>query len=48
MKKVKSFAVVSTNPKVKERALLEQDKYDHAFAFFSCIEEAKNWAESFN
>ena len=48
LKKVKSFAVVSTNPKVKERALLEQDKYDHAFAFFSCIEEAKNWAESFN
>ncbi len=48
MKKVRSFAVVSDNPEVKERAILEQDKYDNSFAFFTCLEEAKNWADSFN
>lgn len=47
MKKVRSFAVVSENPEVKNRALLEQDKYNNSFAFFTCLEEAKNWADSF-
>ena len=48
LKKVRSFAVVSNNPAAKQRALLEQDRYENSFAFFTCLEEAKNWADSFN
>jgi len=47
-KKIRSLAIVSENPEVKRNALLEQDKYDNSFAFFTCLEEAKNWADSFN
>jgi len=47
-KKVRALAIVSENPEVKRKAIAEQDKYNNPFAFFTCLEEAKNWAESFN
>lgn len=46
MKKVRALAVVSSDPMIKERAMLEQLAFDHSFAFFEDLEEAKGWAES--
>lgn len=46
MKKIKAFAIVSTDAMIKERAMVEQLAFDQSFAFFSDLEEAKGWAES--
>lgn len=46
MKKVKAFAIVSDNEKTKSTAILEQQKFDNAFAFFTKIEDAIDWADN--
>ncbi len=47
LKKVKGIAIVSKNEEVRERALLEQEKFDSSFAYFENLNDAKEWAENF-
>lgn len=46
MKKVRALAVVSSDSTAKEKAMVEQLAFDHSFAFFEDLEEARSWAES--
>lgn len=45
-RKIKNMAVVSTDPAVKERAILEQLQFANSFAFFEKLEDAISWAQS--
>lgn len=47
-KKIKGIAIVSQQPEMKLRAILEQEKFQQSFAFFDDLDEAKKWAESFS
>jgi hypothetical protein len=46
-KKVKGIAIVSQQPKMKMKALIEQERFQQSFAFFEDLDDAKNWAENF-
>ncbi len=46
MKKLRAFAIVSTDNIVKEKAQMEQLAFDQSFAFFENLEDARGWAES--
>ncbi|RKS52997.1 hypothetical protein BC962_1242 [Gillisia mitskevichiae] len=46
-KKIKGIAIVSKYEEVREKAIIEQEKFDSSFAFFSNLEDAKHWAENF-
>lgn len=46
-KKVKGIAIVSKNAEVRDKAILEQQKFNGSFAFFDNLDDAKNWAENF-
>lgn len=45
-RKIPRIAVVSTNPGVKERAIVEQMQFENSFAFFEELDEAVSWAKS--
>lgn len=46
-KKIKGIAIVSQDPKVKLKAISEQESFSQSFAFFEKLDDARNWAESF-
>lgn len=47
MRNLKGLAIVSTNEAVRKRAIEEQSLFDDSFAFFTSMEDAKSWADSF-
>lgn len=47
LKNMIGFAIVSDNPEERRRAVAEQALWNNAFTFFTDLEEAKSWAESF-
>ncbi len=44
---MKGLAVVSSDDRERDKAVIEQSLYGKTFVFFSCIEEAKSWAEGY-
>lgn len=46
-KKIKGIAIVSQQPQMKIKAMIEQERFQQSFAFFEDLEDAKKWAESF-
>ncbi|WP_062059336.1 hypothetical protein [Aquimarina longa] len=44
---MKGLAIVSSSDTERDKAIIEQPLYGKSFTFFSTIEEAKSWAESF-
>ncbi len=44
---MKGLAIVSNSEKERDRAISEQPLYDRSFVFFTCLEEAKSWAEGY-
>lgn len=44
---MKGLAIVSDKAEEKDIALLQQERFGKSFAFFDCLEEAKNWAEDY-
>lgn len=47
LKNMIGFAIVSDNPEERIRAATEQPLWKNAFTFFTDLEDAKSWAESF-
>ena len=47
LKNMIGFAIVSDNPEERKRAENEQLLWKNAFTFFTDLEDAKSWAESF-
>ena len=46
-KKIKGIAIVSQQPQMKMKAMVEQERFEQSFAFFEDLDDAKNWAENF-
>ncbi len=44
---MKGLAIVSENIEERGKAVIEQSMYGKSFAFFSCLEKAKSWAEGY-
>ncbi len=44
---MKGLAIVSESNEERGKAEIEQSMYGKSFAFFSCLEEAKSWAEGY-
>lgn len=44
---MKGIAIVSSDNKERDKAIIEQPLYGKSFTFFSTLEEAKSWAKSF-
>ncbi|WP_438423298.1 hypothetical protein [Aquimarina macrocephali] len=44
---MRGLAIVSSNDKERDKAIMEQPLYGKSFAFFNTLEEAKSWAKSF-
>ncbi|GAA4274160.1 hypothetical protein U6A24_21970 [Aquimarina gracilis] len=44
---MKGLAIVSTDNEERGKAEIEQSMYGRSFAFFTCLEEAKSWAEGY-
>ncbi|MFC7357224.1 hypothetical protein ACFQO1_05970 [Jejudonia soesokkakensis] len=47
MRNLKGLAIVSSNEAVRKRAIEEQSLFDDSFAFFTSIDDAKSWADTF-
>lgn len=47
LENMKGLAIVSSNNKERDKAIIEQPLYGKSFTFFSTLEEAKSWAKSF-
>ncbi|RZS99743.1 thymidylate synthase [Aquimarina brevivitae] len=47
LKNMIGFAIVSSDPLEKERATAEQSLWQGSFTFFTKLEDATSWAESF-
>ncbi|MBQ4822571.1 hypothetical protein [Aquimarina sp. MMG016] len=44
---MKGLAIVSSDDKERDRAMIEQQLYGKSFTFFEDLEEAKSWAEGY-
>ena len=44
---MKGLAIVSKSEEEREKAILEQKLYGKSFAFFTELDDAKSWAESY-
>ncbi len=44
---MKGLAVVSSDNQERDQAIIEQPLYEKSFVFFSCLDEAKSWAEAY-
>lgn len=47
LESMKGLAIVSSDNKERDKAIIEQPLYGKSFTFFSTLEEAKSWAKSF-
>ncbi|MEW7291786.1 hypothetical protein [Aquimarina sp. 2304DJ70-9] len=44
---MKGLAIVSSNTKERDNAIIEQQLYGKSFTFFNNLEDAKSWAECY-
>ncbi|WP_109300615.1 hypothetical protein [Aquimarina sp. AU474] len=44
---MKGLAIVSDDLEERNKAITEQPYYNKSFVFFTCLEEAKSWAEAY-